>query len=172
MYNAMVAIHLWIYYLMGHNPVTCRASSTSGHSYPPSPARRYVFPVISLSTWWQQTYITVNIATVTTHISLSYSDTFWTIALHIITHERTDDPTFVSTFATIPHHRRYFLILWYRADQLLLLYETVWSRYRKSAVGSIVSAFTLMSILVASKQCWRVSRRLRHYSPRWHLSDS
>ena len=115
--------------------------------------------------------ITVNIYPVTTQISLPYSNTVLTTALCVITRYRTVDPAFVSNFAAITHHRQAFLILWYKDTHSMLLYETVRPRYGKATVGYIVSKFTLMNTLLASKKCWRVSHHLRRSSSIRHLSE-
>ena len=63
------------------------------------------------------------------------------------------------------------LRFWYRDSQSLLLYATVRCRYGKAAMGSIGSEFILMKTLLDSKQCWRVSLRLRRSSLIRHLSE-
>ena len=110
-------------------------------------------------------YTMINIYPVTTHLSLPYSNTVWACALFIINRVCSYTPVFLSNSATITHLCQSFLIFWHGTYQLLLLYVTVQPRYDKDAVVFIISRFKLMNTLLDSKQCWRVSHKLRRSPP-------
>ena len=122
---AVVCCWIWMYYFMGHRYYASKAYSTGGHSHPQSPARRAILSWIILATRWWKSSRTVNIYTITTQLSLTYSNTVWTSDFYIINCAHTTAPVFFSTFAAISLYCWDFLLFWYRADQLLLLYSTV-----------------------------------------------
>ena len=172
MCTTMMACRLWMYSLVDHSLSTSRDSSTVVHSHPPSPSCWYVFLAIRLSTRLLKLSRTVNVSPITTHLSLPYIKTVCITSFSVISHNCTTGPAFVGTFSTILHCRHVFLRLWYKASQSLLSYETVCPRYGKASLGSIGTVFTLMTTLLSSKKCWRVSRRLRFSSPIKNLTDS
>ena len=69
MCKAIVTCKIWMYYLVGHSPVTSRAPFTSVHSKPSSLACRAVFFEMFLANQWWKPYITVNITLIITQLS-------------------------------------------------------------------------------------------------------